>query len=105
MPQDTPTSMSRMFIRLFWILFGPPILAMLAYGLAVHKQGWFGPRSIAFLVVLGLLLIVRRFDPETADGEPTTPAHLRKYTLIVLSVGLATWVAAHLAAHYWIDPE
>jgi hypothetical protein len=54
---------------------------LLAYTLTESEKGWFAPSSIAFLIVLAAVIIARWLDPHTSDGEPTTPAHLRWFTV------------------------
>ena len=39
---------------------------------------------------------IRLFDGATADNQPATMSHWRRYTVTVLAVSLVLWVGAHL---------
>jgi hypothetical protein len=70
--------------------------------------GWLTGLDLAFLAVLGGMLLARWLefrggDPQTATGEPATLAHLRRYTLVALLLGLAVWVVANLVGNHWLN--
>jgi hypothetical protein len=88
--------------RLFWMLAGPAALLLLAFSLAGKKDGWFSSQSIAFLVVLAAVIATRWLDPQTSDGEPTTGAHLRMFTVMAVGVGLAAWAIANVLGNHWL---
>ncbi len=95
------TSMFLIFVRVFWMGLGPIILTIISFSIISQGGGWFTPADIAFLVVLGALPLARwiefrRGNPQTSTGEPATPAHLRKYVVGVISLGLAVWSLANL---------
>ncbi len=83
--------------RIFWMMMGPLglFLALVSVGLSA---GW-SVADLAYWVLVVLLIVARyvdvvRFKGQTADGEPATSAHLRRYILSVLALGVALWVAA-----------
>ena len=88
--------------RLFWMLAGPAALLLLAFSLAGKQDGWFSSQSIAFLVVLAAVIATRWLDPQTSEGEPTTGAHLRKYSATAVGVGLVAWAVANLLGNHWL---
>jgi hypothetical protein len=87
--------------RLFWMLAGPAALFLLAFSLAGKQDGWFSSQSIAFLVILAAVIVTRWLDPQTSEGEATTGAHLRKFTVIAFGVGLGAWAIANTLGNYW----
>jgi hypothetical protein len=84
------------------MMAGPATLLLLAYTLAENQKGWFAPSSIAFLVVLAAVIIARWLDPQTSDGERTTPVHLRRFTVSTAGIGLAAWVVVNLLGNHWL---
>lgn len=102
MASTQPTSGMVILVRLVWMLLGPAILLLLAYSLATSQKGWLAPASIAFLVVLVVVVIARWLDPNTSEGEPTTSAHLRRYTVTTIGTGLAAWAVANLLGNHWL---
>ena len=103
MPSPQSTSSIGIVARLFWMLAGPAALLLLAYSLTGNKDGWLSTQSIAFLVVLGVVIVTRWLDPQTSEGEATTAEHLRKFTMTTLGVGLAAWAVANMLGNYWLD--
>jgi len=98
------SSLVGILARVFWMMVGPAILMLLAYSLTGNAKGWFAPSSIAFLVVLAAVTITRWLDPRTSEGEPTTPAHLRRYTVSTVGIGLVAWAVANLVGNHWLAP-
>lgn len=96
-----PASGITPFGRVFWMMIGPAILFLLALTIARQGGGWFTPKDIGFLLVLAGM-VVGRFvefrggDPRTADGEPATPGHLRRYIATIIPIGLGIWAVANL---------
>jgi hypothetical protein len=93
--------------RVFWMMVGPMMLAILALSIVRIGTSWFTPADFAFLVVLGLVLLARWVEfrggnPQTAAGEPATPDHLRRYVVITLALGLGVWIVANLVGNYWL---
>jgi hypothetical protein len=87
--------------RVFWMLPGPLLFVLLLSKVVDSGGGWVTPLDAACLVVLGLLPLARWLefrggDPRTSTGEPATEAHLRKYVIVTLLVGLAAWMVAKL---------
>lgn len=94
-------SPSGCFARVVWFLFGPMALLVLAIMIAEKGSGWFGPSSIAFLLVLSITVLARWLDcrggqPRAADGQPATAAQLRRYFIAAPVAGLAVWAVANL---------
>ncbi|MGQ0634828.1 MAG: hypothetical protein ACT4QC_09475 [Planctomycetaceae bacterium] len=91
--------------RLFWMMIGPAILFLLALAISRDGGGWFTAKDIGFLaalagIVLGRFIEFRGGDPRTADGQPATQSHFRRYAALVVSIGLGVWAAANLIGNW-----
>ncbi|TNF34769.1 MAG: hypothetical protein EP329_06895 [Deltaproteobacteria bacterium] len=98
-PSST-TSLSALFVRLYWLIFGNILLAFMGMMILLHSGGGFFWADIAYGAGLALLvgarwLDVTRLDGLTTEGEPATPAHLRRYVVLTLAVGVPVWGALH----------
>jgi hypothetical protein len=90
--------------RLFWMMLGPFALAITAFSITERRDGWCSPLDGIYFVVLGGVFLGRWLEfrsgrPLTAAGEPATPAHLRRYALVLGLVGLGVWVVANLVGN------
>jgi hypothetical protein len=102
---DRPTPGYAGFARLYWMFLGPMLLLLVAFGITNGRDGWLSPQSLAFVGMFALLLVCRWAEfhaggATTAEGEPATAAHLRRYLLIATLIGSAVWVAANLVGAY-----
>ena len=95
------TSLLVVLSRMFWMLIGPATLSITAIAIAENHKGWFAPRSIAFLVILGLVILSRWLDPETSDGAPATAHQRGTYMMSAVVLGLAGWAVANMLGDYW----
>jgi hypothetical protein len=104
MATEAITSAPVLFGRLSWMIVGPFALAIFAISITERRDGWFSPPDLVYFLVLGGMLLGRwtefRYSrPLTATGEPATAAHLRRYTLVLSTLGFAIWVAANLVGN------
>jgi len=98
---DRPTPGYAGFARLYWMFLGPMLLLLVAIAVVNDSGGWVTPKSLVFLGMLALLLVCRwaefhAGDARTAEGEPATQAHLRRYLLVAGLIGGTAWLAANL---------
>ena len=100
MPTQKATSGIVVIARLIWICVGPLVLLLLAYAMASDQRGWFAPQSIAFLVLLAVVVVCRRIDPLNSDGELSTPDDMRRYMVRTVLAGGITWALANLAGNH-----
>lgn len=105
-PSDGSPSgrLAGLLARLFWMLAGNALLALLTISIAFRDGTSLSPSDVAFWTVVALLVVVRWADVrllggETADGEPATTADWRRYTAMLIAISLAVWLAAHASAH------
>lgn len=101
------TSFPVALARVFWMMVGPMALVVLLIGILTKGSGWFTLTDFAFFTVLGGMLLARVIEfrggnPLTDLGEPATPAHLRRYVIATLVVGLGVWVLANLIGNHWV---
>jgi hypothetical protein len=80
--------------RLFWMALGN--VALVGAALAIYKSTGWSIADLAFLLIVGLLIGARyidivRYQGKTADGEPATRAHLKRYVLWLLVTAIALW--------------
>ena len=97
-PPTTTDSPAGCLLRLLWLGAGNVALVFLA--LLVFRSRRFSALDVAFWAVVALLagaryLDITRFQGRTADGEPATVAHLRRYLITMLLVAAGAWLAAH----------
>jgi hypothetical protein len=99
------TSFGVLIARLTWMAFGPLALMLATFGIVSIGSGWLTSADIAYFVILGVMVLGRWLEfrsgrAQTADGEPATQAHLRRYAIGVVLIGAVVWVVANLIANY-----
>jgi hypothetical protein len=92
--------------RIYWMLAGYGLLCLTAGSIAKSGPS-LSPRDVAFWVIAVSIIAVRYVDViylqgTTADGEPATVAHWRRYAGMVAVVAVALWAAAHGAALFLV---
>src|SRR5688572_31506180 len=81
------------FVRMYWAMIGPGLLALFLLLMAMQKDTWLGGINIAFAVFL-LLVIVARWidflyaDPTLTTGEVATVSQIRNHSLFTAILGL-----------------
>jgi hypothetical protein len=95
------------FSRIFWVILGPMLLALLTMGIVSRGNGWLTLLDLAFLAVLVAVIGARWIEfhggaAQTSTGEPATAAHLRKYAVVTIVVGLGVWIVANLLGNHWL---
>lgn len=88
-------------IRIIWMAFGNLALFLCAI-MGARRPA---PSTFDFVyvgLVIGLAALryldIARYQGETAEGEPATLAHWRRYALGLVATAAATWALARLAA-------
>lgn len=94
--------------RIFWMMVGPLMLAVLAYSIATKGSGWLTGLDIAYLVILAAILAARGLEfrsgqGQTAEGLPLTEAGFRRYLMLAASVGFAVWIGANVVGNVWLE--
>lgn len=101
------TSFFQAVVRVFWMMIGPLALLLLTFNIVKIGNGWLTAADFAFLAVLGGVILARWLEfrggnPQTATGEPAAPAHLRRFVMAAIPVGLGVWIIANLIGNHWL---
>ena len=95
------TNYLALLLRLFWVLIGVALLAMIAFFLAKNADSMFSLADVAYGATVGLLIWVRHLDVVkfhglTSEGDrPATLDDWRSYTRNLLLVSGIVWIVAH----------
>ncbi len=91
--------------RLTWFVFGPMVLAFLAFFIVDSGSGWTTALDAAFVVVVGLMLLARWYELGSGLGQdgygyPATLAAFPKYAAWTVAVSLAVWAGANALGNH-----
>jgi hypothetical protein len=94
--------------RIFWMMAGPLCLALLAFHIIQSAAGWATWADLAYLTVLVGIMVARWVEyrggsPRTAEGQPATWGHLRRYVAAVIPFGLGVWVMANVIGNHLLN--
>jgi hypothetical protein len=97
--------MTALFGRVFWMMAGPLGLMLAIYFIVSSGTGWRTVADVVYFIILAGMILGRWAEfrggkPTTSDGEPATPAHLRRYVLMVLIFGPLVWIAANYVGNH-----
>ncbi len=88
-------------LRITWLMWGNFALLACA-ALVAQKIAPVVSDVLLFMIAGGLIAVryvdITRFKGETADGEPATLAHWRRYAIIVMLTSAVAWGFARVAA-------
>ena len=102
-PQATPLHL--LFVRMMWIAIGPGILLLTLFKIAENGTGWITALDVLFFVVLAITIASRwwdfnRGDRTTTTGEIATLDHMRRYTVIMVVLGVVAWIVANVLGNH-----
>jgi hypothetical protein len=102
-PETDRTPVAGCLARLFWMAGG--LLALIFLSFSIFKHHAFSIRDLAFLLIVLCLVLIRYVDirylhGETAEGEPATMSHWRRYTIGLLSGSLGVWLVLHVLSRF-----
>lgn len=85
----------------------PMALMILTMTIVTKGGGWLTFADYAFFALLAAMVLARVWEfreghPQTASGEPATPAHLRRFVAGGLVLGLAVWAVANFLGNHWL---
>jgi hypothetical protein len=105
MQQSNDQTVVGVLARLGWMMVGPALLAVFAFLVVKTGNGWLTPVDFGFMAVAASLILARWLEfrtgsPQTAEGQPATPEHLRQYTIGVVVISLVVWVVANILGNY-----
>jgi len=92
--------------RLYWMLFGNALLLFLLVFLFTKRPRLPSLFDVSCLVVVGSLIVVRLLDVRflngrTAEGDPATMDHWRRYAWVVGPIGVGAWLATRVISHFF----
>ncbi len=106
-PAPPPTSQPlwAFGVRMFWVMVGPGLLALMLLLMGMQKKVWFAAIDGVFVGVLCLMILARwidfRFaDPTLTTGEIATAAQIRNYSIGAVVLGIVSWLIATLLGIY-----
>ena len=102
-PETDHTPVVGCLARLFWMAGGLIALIFLSYSIVQHHS--FSIRDLGFWLLIIFLVMTRYLDirylhGQTAEGEPATMEHWRRYTLGLISGSLGLWLILHGLGHF-----
>ncbi|HEX5042493.1 MAG TPA: hypothetical protein VFV75_06280 [Candidatus Polarisedimenticolaceae bacterium] len=94
--------------RLYWMLLGNAALVLLAAAL-LHDPAW-SWRDATFFATAASVVLVRAVDSLrlgglTADGKPSTAAHVRRHAIVMVLCSGVAWAAAKVIARSGVVPS
>ena len=103
-PQSSTTG-AQAIARVFWMMLGPLLLLVLGFSIANRGGGWLTGMDLAFFAALALMGLARVVEfrgpnPQTATGDPATPADLQRFLTMIALLGLGAWVVANLVGNH-----
>jgi len=84
---SNPTPTYAGMARLYWMFVGLMLSALFAYRILTHGGGWSTTTDLVFLLSVAALPLARWAEflggsPQTAEGDPASAEHLRRYVVI-----------------------
>ncbi len=92
-------------LRFFWMTIGNVIVLFCAYGIIQHRSGVLSIADAFYWASVGCLLVVRYVDIRylkglTADGDPASMVHWRRYAVLLGVAATVLWFVAHGIAYF-----
>ena len=85
--------------RFFWFIGGNIVLVVSAVAIAQRSDLLSVWDAVFWATVLAMVVVrywdIARCQGLTAEGQPATLKHWRRYVLLLTAVALAAWLAAH----------
>ena len=92
-------------IRMYWMGVGNVLLVFTVFYIIKARPGFITAVDLVYWAVVFSLGAFRYIDIHylsglTSEGAPATPAHWRRYILVLVAVAFCAWLSAHGIAHY-----
>jgi hypothetical protein len=105
---DEPTSVIGLLLRLFWMFLGNIALGVSILMVLAERETVFSVADIIYGISLPLLVAARyleitRYKGTTAEGEPATISHWKRYTVALLVFSIGAWSLCH-GISFWVGP-
>jgi hypothetical protein len=96
MTLDNTSSRAGGMANTVWVLVGPGTLSILAIIIMATGRSWLSLPSMAFLLVVVAVAVARWIDPVNSVGTAVTVRQRLIYVVLIISLGIAGWISAHL---------
>lgn len=105
MSNNENTSLLGVLGRLIWMMLGPMGLVLMTFLVIKTGDGWLTGADFGYFGILAAMMFARWLEfhggnPQTAEGQPATSEHLRRYLIGVAVLGLSAWVIANIVGNY-----
>jgi len=102
-PSQTTSCLS-VLIRIFWMMIGNMALGLFAAFIVINRIPYFSIHDFIYWIVVVMLITARYIDVKkmnglTAEGEPATIVHWRRYTFLLILVSMSLWIISHLLVY------
>ena len=92
------------FLRLFWMMIGNFILLFCATTIAQNQSSFLGVADAFYWATVGGILAARYVDIRylkglTADGDPASMLHWRRYAVLLGVAATVLWFVVHGIAY------
>lgn len=99
--QTSPSSDNNLgcLLRVYWMMVGNALVAFAAYNIA-QTRGELTLTDVIYWLFVASLIAARHVDIRhlhglTSEGQPASMRDWRQYSLRVLAISAAVWIAAH----------
>ncbi len=95
------------FLRVFWMMIGNAILLFCAIAIAQNQSGFFSVTDAFYLATTGCILAaryvdIRHFGGLTAEGDPASMAHWRRYAVFLGIAATVLWFVVHSVSYFGV---
>ena len=92
-----------LLLRLYWMFIGHIAVFMAAVTICINQlQSSILVNSLFFVAVICLpisrYIEIKKYHGETADGEPATMSHWKRFSIMVAAYSIVLWLAAQAIA-------
>jgi hypothetical protein len=103
--EPQPTKMRFLFTLLTWLFIGPAGMILTLMSIVQRGTGWTTGHDALFFAFLFAAVGARWIDyfngdPVTSGGEGATPGAARRYTILVVSLGVVSWVMGNAIGNH-----
>jgi hypothetical protein len=97
-----------LFTFAMWLFVGPMGMLLTLATIVQRGTGWATGHDATFFVFLAAAIVARWIDyltgdPVTSGGEGAPPGAARRYTMLVVSLGVVGWVLANVIGNHLLS--
>ena len=92
-------------LRIFWMMIGNLILLFCAVAIAQNQSSFLSAADAFYCASVGCILAARYVDIRylkglTADGDPASMVHWRRYAVLLGVAATGMWFVVHSIAYF-----